>query len=40
MKSWWNKAVLYPTLTTDVPPDVPYENYLYYLENKKAMLGY
>jgi len=29
-----------PHIDHRCPPDVPYENYLYYLENKKAMLGY
>ena len=29
-----------PTVDHAVPPDVPYENFLYYLELKREMLGY
>ena len=29
-----------PHVDHRVPPDVPYENYLYYLREKKAMLGF
>ncbi|HON01116.1 MAG TPA: hypothetical protein PLM33_12780, partial [Acidobacteriota bacterium] len=28
-----------PTLDHTVPPDVPYDNFLYYLELKKQMIG-